>query len=153
MADNKIKSKYVYEERSALDHYTADAFVVRCFDNRFWKVIKHFIKDRNMKHIDTESPAGGAKVFSSPEAAGDLDYMFRELDKSVKLHHTKTVMLFSHHDCGAYGGFLRFDNNSDKELDFHRFEHHRGAQSIRERFPNLKVETYFVDDEGIIKTN
>ena len=62
------------------------------------------------------------------------------------------VMLFSHHDCGAYGGFVHFGNDPAKELEFHRGEHRKAVAAIKKRFPRLKVETYFIDPDGIIET-
>ena len=147
------KPKHIYIEESALDHYSADAFLVRCVDNRFWKVAKHFIKDLGFKHIDPKTPAGGAKVFSSPFHESDREHYLRELAVSVRLQHVTRVMLFSHHDCGAYGGFANFNNDRDVEIEHHRAEHLKGAETIKEHFPELAVETYFIDDKGIIKTS
>jgi len=142
---------YIFSHPTSLDHYTADAFVVWCFDNRFWDVFHTFIKARNLKHIDLESVAGGAKIFSSPEQEGDRDFMLRELEKSIKLHHTKKVMLFTHHDCGAYGGFGKFENNVEQEFAFHAKEHGKAANAIHEKFHDTPIETYFTDDRGIVK--
>ncbi|MBI3442198.1 MAG: hypothetical protein HY007_00285 [Candidatus Sungbacteria bacterium] len=144
-------NKYIFSHPTSLDHYVADAFVVRCFDNRFWGVFHKFIKAQNLKHIDLESVAGGAKIFSSPEQEGDRDFMLRELEKSVKLHHTKKVMLFTHHDCGAYGGFAKFESDPEKEFAFHQSEHRKAIGAIQERFADIQIETYFIDDQGIIK--
>ncbi|MBI4224716.1 MAG: hypothetical protein HY617_00120 [Candidatus Sungbacteria bacterium] len=142
--------KYIFSYPTSLDHYTADAFVVRCFDNRFWSVFHKCIKAQGLKHIDLESVAGGAKIFSSPEQEGDRDFMLRELEKSIKLHHTKKIMLFTHHDCGAYGGFGTFENNTEQEFAFHTEEHRKATAAIRGRFPDLPVESYFMDEQGIV---
>lgn len=143
---------YVFSQQTPLDHYTADAFVVRCFDNRFWSVFHRFIKfAMGFKHIDLESVAGGAKIFSSPEQEGDRDFMLRELEKSIKLHHIKKVILFTHHDCGAYGGFAKFENNRDKQYAFHREEHQKAAAALHEKFPDMLIESYFIADQGIIR--
>ena len=147
-----MNHEYIFASPTSLDHYTADAFVVRCFDNRFWSVFHKFIKAQNLNHIDLESVAGGAKIFSSPEQEGDRDFMLRELEKSIKLHHTKKVMLFTHHDCGAYGGFGKFENDKEKELVFHQEEHHKAVLAIHEKFPDMPVEAYFIDGQGIVKT-
>ena len=149
----KTKTKYVFRHPSPTEHYLADAYTVRCVDNRFWKAKKRFIKYLGLKHIDPKSPAGGAKVFVSPQKKSDIDRMFRELEISIRLHHVKRVMLFNHHDCGAYGGFARFDNDPEKELKFHRSDLKKAAAVIKKRFPTLKIETYFIDGEGIIKTS
>lgn len=146
-----MSQEYIFSYPTSLDHYTADAFVVRCFDNRFWRVFHKFTKAQNLKHIDLESVAGGAKIFSSPEQEGDRDFMLRELEKSIKLHHTKKIMLFTHHDCGAYGGFEKFEDDAEKEFAFHTEEHKKAAAAIHEKFPDMAIETYFLDTEGIIK--
>lgn len=143
--------EYIFSYPTSLDHYAADAFVVRCFDNRFWGVFHKFIKAQGIKHIDLESVAGGTKIFSSPEQEGDRDFMFRELEKSIKLHHTKKAMIFTHHDCGAYGGFGKFENDAEKEFAFHAEEHNKAVKTIHGRFKDIMIETYFIDDQGIIK--
>ena len=147
------ETQYVFEWSTPLEHYAAEAFVVRCFDDRFWKAFKSFLKARGFKHIDPESVAGGAKIFSSPEKESDRDFMLRELEKSIRLHRTKKVMLFTHHDCGAYGGFGKFNNDRDAELAFHAREHKKAADVVRPRFPDTAIESYFMDDQGIIRTS
>ena len=74
MKTKKQKRKYVYNEKSSLEHYKAGAFVVRCLDSRFWRVAKHFIKSLGIKHPDPAFPAGGAKVFSSPFDEHETDF-------------------------------------------------------------------------------
>jgi len=148
----KLKRKYVFKEKSPMSHYKADAFVVRCVDNRFWAVAKHFIEELGLKFIDPKFPAGGAKVFSSPFGKSERRHYIRQLEISIRLHHVKRVMLFTHHDCGAYGGFANFNENAEKELVFHIAEHKKAIKTIRKHFPGLKVETYFLDEVGVIKT-
>lgn len=147
-----MQKKYIFSHSAAKHHYTADTFVIRCFDNRFWKTFKRFLRELGLKDIDPESVAGGAKVLSSPEKKGDRDFMLRELAKSIKLHGTKKVMLFAHHDCGAYGGVARFGGNEKKEFVFHVAEHRKARAIIKKHFPKLKVDTYFIDTEGVIVT-
>ena len=143
----------VFLQTVPLGHYVADAFVVRCFDNRFWKSFKGFIKKCELNHIDAESPAGGAKIFASPEKEGDRDFMARELEKSIRLHKTKRVMLFTHHDCGAYGGFAQCKRSEEIEFEFHAAEHKKAVKYIRSKFPDISIDTYFIDEKGIVKTS
>ena len=147
------EQNYIFPYASSLEHYTADAFVVRCFDNRFWSVFHKFIKAQGLTQIDLESVAGGAKIFSSPEQEGDRDFMLRELEKSIKLHHTPKVMLFTHHECGAYGGFGRFNESRDAEMLFHQHEQAKAISVIGEKFPDIPVESYFIDERGMIKVS
>ncbi len=143
--------QYVFKFETKPDHYGADAFAVRCFDNRFWKTFKRFIKHLQLDHIDTESVAGGAKVFASPEKESDRGFMLRELEKSIKLHHTTRVFLFTHQDCGAYGGSSRFAGNKKEEFAFHEAEHNKARKVIAKKFPDMPVDSYFIDLGGVIK--
>ena len=143
--------EYQFSYKSDLDHYVAEAFVLRCFDDRFWKVFKQFLKSRGMRRIDPESVAGGTKVFASPEQEGDRDFMLRELEKSIRLHYTKKVMLFTHHDCGAYGGSAKFGGNEADEVAFHYNEHTKARVIIGKHFPDIAIESYFLDKSGVIK--
>ena len=96
-----MAQEYVFLGETTLDeYYTADAFVVRCFDDRFRQVFNNFLDSRGLKHIDCESVAGGVKVLASPEEEGDRDFIFRELEKSIRLHGAKNVWIFSHSDWG-----------------------------------------------------
>lgn len=146
-----MSSDYIFRHKSSLDHYTAQAFVLRCFDDRFWKVFKNFLKARGLRRIDPESVAGGAKILASPEKESDRDFMLREIEKSVRLHHTKKVMLFTHYDCGAYGGLPRFGGDTEKQFAFHQQELQKAKDAVAGAFPEMQVETYFIDKEGAVK--
>ncbi len=153
MAQTEEQKKYIFTYTTDTGHYQAGAFAVRCFDNRFWRSFREFMHHEGLGHIDAESVAGGAKIFASPEKEGDQDFMLRELEKSIALHRTTRVMLFTHSDCGAYGGFQRFNGNTEEELDFHKGEHQKARVCIQEHFPELTVETYFIDPQGVIRTS
>lgn len=146
----RAKQNYVFEFKTKPDHYRADAFAVRCFDNRFWKTFKKFIKRFGLKHIDAESVAGGAKIFSSPEKKSDREFLVRELEKSIKLHRAARVFLFSHEDCGAYGGSKRFSSFA-AELSFHEKEHAKASSFLKKKFPRVQVENFFIDFKGVIR--
>ena len=83
----------------------------------------------------------------------ETEHYLGQIAKSIKLHQTSRVMLFTHHDCGAYGGFVKFNNDEDEELNFHASEHRKAVEVIKEKFPDLEIETYFIDERGVIKTS
>lgn len=151
-SQNPMSRKYEFKHPIRRRHYSADAFTVRCVDNRFWKTFKRFIRFRGYEDIDPKSPAGGAKVFSSPSQRSVREHYLQEIALSRKLHHIKRVMLFTHHDCGAYGGIQRFGGDENKELAFHKNEHKKARRVVNARFPGLPVETYFIDRKGVIRT-
>lgn len=152
MSEQNNKREYVFLMESSLEHYEAASFDVACVDDRFSKTREAFIESLGDEHIDPKTPAGGAKVFSSPFEESDREHYFRELEISIKHHHVGKVRLFTHHDCAAYGGFAKFDNDEDKELEFHRSEHKKAIEVIKDRFSDLEVESYFIDQKGIVRT-
>lgn len=148
-----MQRQYIFRHPSSLDHYKADAFIIWCFDDRFREAEMVFLQHMGIRHRDPESPAGGAKIFFDPEKEGDREYMRRELEKSVALHHTEEVWLFTHHDCGACGGMQRFGNDRDTEFAYHRQGHQIAREFIQKNFPEIKnIKTFFVDEEGVIET-
>lgn len=147
-----MEKNYIFSYETDMSHYTAQAFVVRCFDDRFREVFGKFRIAQGIEHLDPESVAGGGKIFSSPEKENDRDFMFRELEKSIRLHHTEKIMLFTHEDCGAYGGNSRFANDPEAEFQFHISEHEKARDALKSRFPDIPIETYYMDQHGIIKT-
>ncbi len=142
--------KYVIARKTSLAHYTADVCIVRCFDDRFRAAFEKFLKAKKIRHADFECVAGGAKVFASPEKKTDREFLLRELEKSIRLHRTKKVILFTHQDCGAYGGSARFGKDREEEVAFHRREQARARAAIRRRFPAIRIESYFMDSKGVI---
>lgn len=148
-----MRQKHIFIHATPLAHYTAQAFIVRCFDDRFRTAFEKFLKTQKITRADLESVAGGTKIFASPERKSDRDFMFRELEKSIRFHHAKRVMLFTHYDCGAYGGLARFRGDEKKQFTHHAREHTRARAAVRKNFPSLRVETYFMDKNSIIKTS
>lgn len=140
---------YVYKYPTAEKHYQADAYVHRCVDDRFYKTWKNFLRSRGILRIDPKSPAGGAKVFV--EEGTIREHYLNEIAISIRLHGVARVLLFTHHDCGAYGGFGKFDNDFYKEFEFHAEELEKAKKVVQERFPDLIVEAYFIDNEGVVK--
>lgn len=143
---------YLFRQESHVDSYEAQALVLRCFDNRFWQTTKGFLKFMGVLRYDPVTVAGGAKVLASPDQEQDFEHMIQELDKSIRLHKTRRCLLFTHHDCGAYGGLTRF-KDAETEFTFHVEEHDKIRKNVLARFPNLDVETFFVDRNGVIKTS
>lgn len=139
-------------ETNPPEHYTAGAFVVRCFDNRFSETFTAFVKHAGLPHIDQESVAGGLKIFAAaPEDEARAKFMQSELEISIQLHQPRKVWLLSHTDCGAYGGLARFGGDKKKEFAFHTEEHRKAYETVRSLFPDLPIETFFIDEKGVRK--
>jgi hypothetical protein len=67
----------------------------------------------------------------------------------MRLHQTRRVILMQHSDCGAYGGLEAFKGDAGAERQNHGEELRKAARVLAEAIPELTVEGYFVDFEGV----
>lgn len=128
-------------------HYTADACVVWCFDDRFYKLLKAFGKQKGFKNIDLVKVAGGAKALAvgpSPER----DFVFDQVKASIRLHNTKQVSLMLHRDCGGYGGSKKFES-PEVERAHHEAQLAAAKHFLANEIPGITISAYFADFDGL----
>ena len=129
--------------------YLCDAAIVWCFDNRFELGFRKFLKRNGVICSDPIKIAGGAKCLSSPDRESDRDFVLDQIRKSMRLHGTRRVILMVHSDCGAYGGLAAFGNDPQTEASRLRDELHLAAAVVSKAIPEVHVDGYFVDFEGV----
>jgi len=56
------------------------------------------------------------------------------------LHHIRRVLFINHEDCGAYG--------EEGTHERHQEDLQNAASKIKEQFPDLEVETYYLHLDG-----
>jgi carbonic anhydrase len=112
-----------------------EAIIVHCIDFRFQKSINDWLQSKiGYGNYDRVSLAGG--VF-------DLAYVMKQVEISNRLHSIKKVILVNHEDCGAYGA----EGNPER----HAADLRQAEQKIKEQFPHLKVELYYLHLSGIFE--
>jgi carbonic anhydrase len=141
--------KKVFHFDSPREHYQSDAAVLWCFDHRFDLAFQKFLKRSGVTITDVIKIAGGAKTLVSPEQETDREFVLDQILKSTTLHATQRVILMVHSDCGAYGGLAAFRGDTAAEAAHHEGELQRAAANLKAAFPDLQVEGYFVDFEGV----
>ena len=142
--------KKVFHFDAPRGKYQCDAAILWCFDNRFDVGFGKFLKRIGVEHSDPIKIAGGAKCLASPEQESDREFVLEQLRKSMRLHGTRKVILMVHSDCGAYGGLADgFHGDARAEALHHHQELHRAAARLSEAIPDVEIEGYFVDFEGI----
>jgi hypothetical protein len=129
--------------------YVADAAVLCCFDHRISLAVQKFLKRQGIRRPDMIVVAGGAKAAASPQHDGERDFILEQVRLSVELHDASRLLLMAHSDCRTYGGLARFHNDLRAEMEFHSEELRKAADLLRARFPQLNVEPYFVNFEGV----
>ena len=137
----------VVKFKTHAEHYTADACVVWCYDDRFYKLLKAFGKKQGFKNIDLVKIAGGAKALAG-DAGPDRDFVINQIKTSVRLHGTKRVILMLHRDCGAYGGSKSFE---DPEAERAHYESQLSVARdfVKKEVPAVPVDIYFADFDGL----
>jgi len=124
--------------KSPREHYTADACIVWCFDDRFTKALGEFVRVCGFRNFDLVKIAGGAKSLASPDEESERDFVLNQIQKSIKLHHTKLVVLMNHAECGAYG-----------EKQTAREDLQKAKEYLQAKLPGIEIKTVFADFEKI----
>jgi carbonic anhydrase len=135
---------------SPKEHYNANACVVWCFDDRFYKLLKAFGKQEGFDHIDLVKIAGGAKALAG-EASPDRDFVLNQIKTSVRLHGTKRVVLMLHRDCGAYGGSKSFADADTENAELVK-QLHQAQDFVKKEFqelPEISVHAYRAEFDGL----
>ncbi|OGE33614.1 hypothetical protein A3C59_00020 [Candidatus Daviesbacteria bacterium RIFCSPHIGHO2_02_FULL_36_13] len=115
-----------------MEKHEAEAIVITCIDFRFQEYIHNWLEENfKPRTFDRGAFAGAAK---------NLDTILTQIDVAVRLHKIKKAVLINHEDCGAYG--------VEGHVDHHVRDLHAASKTIKERFPDLKVETYYLKLDG-----
>lgn len=139
----------IFHFDSSSDPYIADAAVLCCFDERIRQTVYKFLKRQGVLRPDMIVVAGGAKTLASPRNDFERDFILEQVRMSILLHQTRRVFLMSHSDCATYGGLAAFGGDRERESAHHKTELQRAAGLIKERFPDVEAECFFVNFEGV----
>ena len=140
----------VFHFDSPREKYHCDASVVSCFDNRFEAAGRKFLKRLGVFQPDPIRIAGGAKSLASPEQEFHRTFVLDQIQKSMRLHGTKRIILMLHSDCGAYGGLAdRFRGDIAAESAHYHDELSRASHFLKDAIPGLKVERFILNFEGV----
>jgi len=141
--------KKIFHFDSPPQAYVADAVVLCCFDQRIRLAVNKFLKQRKILKPDMIVIAGGAKTLASPRNDFERDFILEQVRLSIRLHRTQRMLLMSHSDCATYGGLAAFQGDLKVEATHHKQELRRGVELLKEKYPQLAVEPYFVNFEGV----
>lgn len=145
-----FEEKRIFSLESSRGHYTADAAVVWCFDDRFAPALSEFLKVKNILRKDLICIAGGLKTLASPDNESDREFVLGQIRASVTLHHTPTVYLMVHSDCGKYGGLAAFGGDEYTELEQYRIEAKKAEEYLTKNLPqDIKIESVFANFAGV----
>jgi hypothetical protein len=133
----------------------AKALVLSCIDFRFLDFESNFLKSIKLDHqYDLLTLAGASLALTNFPSEADTQTFWEQLDLSVKLHKIEKVLILDHQDCGAYATKIdaKLSDNPKQEIKVHSQYLKQAYWSIKERYPNLEVELYFVKLNGEVET-
>ena len=139
----------IFHFDSPPEPYIADAAVLCCFDQRIRLAVNKFLQRRGILRPDMIVLAGGAKTLASPRNDFERDFILEQVRMSILLHRTERVLLMCHSDCATYGGLAAFQGDKEREAQHHRGELLRAAELVKENFPEVSAECFFVNFEGV----
>ena len=112
--------------------HICDMAVITCIDFRFQKMITDWLAENySGKTFDRISIAGSSK---------NLDFVIKQIDISVALHHIKEVLVIHHEECGAYG--------LESTLEKHTQDLQKTKTEILKKYPELSVSLYYLQLDG-----
>ena len=155
--EKETMTKIVSHE-SNMEHYTADAWCVECIDDRFRDVLDEVKRTEKWGNFDRTQWAGGAQeiALEDPKSLTPVaEAILGQLAKSIKLHHTKSVVLTVHEACGAYGDVMPRDVDGGNK--FMQEELRKAAETVRVFLQNagldLPIRKCIVRSDGIYEVS
>jgi hypothetical protein len=124
------------------------ALVLSCIDYRILEAERYFLSLQNLGgQYDFTALAGASLALSGMPHQYDADAFWDQLDISYRLHHIKKVIILDHQDCAVFQYKIdpNLADNPALELTTHTEYLSRAYWAIRDRYPDLNIELYFVN--------
>lgn len=124
-----------------MENHSCDAIIITCIDFRLQEYIDKWIAENFApKTFDRVAMGGGVK---------NLDTVLGQVEIAQRLHHIHKVALINHEDCGAYGTENFPDSQAEHQK--HAGDLKNATAKIKEKYPNLDVETYYLHLNGTME--
>jgi hypothetical protein len=123
------------------------ALVLSCIDYRILEAERYFLSLQNLGgQYDWTALAGASLALSGMPHQYDAEAFWDQLDISSRLHHIQKVIILDHEDCAVYQYKIdpSLTSNPALELTTHTEYLSRAYWAIRDRYPDLNIELYFV---------
>ena len=133
---------------------TPKALVLSCIDFRILEAERYFLSLQNLgNQYDFTALAGASLALSGVPHQADAQAFWDQLDLAYRLHHIQKVIILDHQDCGAYTDKIdpELSNDPAREQLVHAEYLNKAYWEIRDRYPQLNIELYFVTLNAEVK--
>jgi carbonic anhydrase len=130
------------------------ALVLSCIDYRILEAERYFLSLQNLGNLyDLTALAGASLALSGVPHQSDAMAFWDQLDISYRVHHIKKVIILDHQDCAAFAYKIDPQLTADPvlELKTHQESLSRAYWAIRDKYPDLNIELYFVSLNAEVK--
>jgi carbonic anhydrase len=134
----------VYETTLTWDGHRPDTVLITCVDGRWFHHFQEFARVQLNAGTRTDFlavPGGIEPLTLNDHVPKDFNFFRRRLEKLVEAHGTDRIVAIAHQDCAWYKARQSGDATDIKAKQIADLK--RGAQRLRELFPEIVVETYF----------
>lgn len=135
--------------------HSAPYLVISCMDFRLRDELEKFMELRVGPDQYDEIVLPGASLGVFNEKYPQWSKTFEDIVRlSLKLHKITTIIFIDHRDCGAYK-MLKGEHCCDskaKETNVHAVQFDAVRKLLKEKFPQLKVETLIMGLDGQVET-
>ncbi len=131
------------------------ALVLSCIDYRVLEAERYFLSLQNLGNLyDLTALAGSSLALSGVPHQSDAMAFWDQLDISYRLHHIKKVIVLDHQDCAAFAYKINPQLSDDPQLELqtHQESMSRAYWAIRDKYPDLNIELYFVSLNAEVKS-
>ena len=132
----------------------AKALVLSCVDFEILEAERYFLSMQNLTNkYDLTALAGSSLALSGIPHQADAQAFWDQLDLSYRLHHITKVIILDHEDCSVYADKIdpNLSQDPQKERQVHAEYLSRAYWAIREVYPDLNIELYFVSLNADVK--
>jgi carbonic anhydrase len=132
------------------DEHRAKALVLSCIDFRFVGLEQSFLSSQHLEQAyDWVALAGASLALTGFPHPAEAEAFWDQLGLSKQLHDIRKVIILDHQDCGAYASvYQRPFSDLTSEQNLHAKYLSQAYEQIRQRYPDLDVELYFVKLTG-----
>jgi hypothetical protein len=137
--------------KPALAQKNAKALVLSCIDFPVLEAERYFLSLQNLTNqYDLTALAGSSLALTGLPHPADAEAFWDQLELSYRLHHIQRVIIIDHQDCGVYADKINPNLSQDraKEQEVHTQYLSKAYWAIRDRYPDLNIELYFLTSKA-----
>lgn len=130
---------------------TAEALLLSCMDYRLTDDTISYMSEHGLNGRYDHVSLAGASLAAVSNTLHWSETFWDHLDIAIKLHRVHKLIVLDHRNCGAYRMVYGKDLSGDEELAAHREQATKLRAAVKQRRPEITVETLLMDLDGTVR--